>query len=71
MTTFELLHDKILRLRINNQQPKYVYVGEFEYRELENLADRASSFRENDKRCEFMGIEVIRVNKNNHINVTA
>lgn len=34
MDTFELLQDEILKLRMNNRQPKYIYVGEFEYREL-------------------------------------
>jgi len=67
MDTFELLQDEMLKLRMNNQQPKYIYVGEFEYRELKGMADRATS------KCkdEFMGIEVVRVNRNNHVNVTA
>jgi len=67
METVELLQYEILKLRMNNQQPKYVYVGEFEYRELKNLADSVTS----ERKDEFMGIEVVRVNRNNHVNVTA
>ncbi len=66
METFELLQDEILKLRMNNQQPKYIYVGEFEYRELKEMADRVTS----ECKDEFMGIEVVRVNRNNHVNVT-
>ena len=67
MEVCELLQDEILKLRINNQQPNLIYLGEFEYRELKNIADRATM----DCKDEFMGIEVVRVNRNNHVNVTA
>jgi len=66
MEVFELLHDEILKLRMNNQQPKYIYVGGFEYCELKKIMDTT-----NEGKDEFMGIELIRVDRNNHINVTA
>lgn len=71
MYTVELLHDEILTLRMNNQQPRYIYIGEFEYRELEERANRAIIERAiGECKDEFRGIEVVRVNRTNHINVT-
>ena len=67
MDTFELLQDEILRLGMNNMQPKYVYLGEIEYRELKVLAGMVTG----EFKDEFMGVEVVRVNRNNHFNVTA
>jgi hypothetical protein len=69
MNIVELLQDKILKLKMNNQQPAYVYVGELEYHELRALAHRVVSISE--IKDEFMGIELVRVYRNNHINVTA
>ena len=67
METFRLLQDGILKLRMNNQQPRYIYIGDFEYKELSSKAFRAAA----ECKDEFMGIEVVRVNRTTHINVTA
>jgi len=66
MGSIQALQNKILNLKMNNQQPKYIYVGDFQYRELREMADMVA-IECNDN---FMGIEVIRVNRDNHINVT-
>lgn len=65
MTIIDVLNDKLLHLQMINKEVNYIYLGESEYMDLRERAKELCD----DYLDVFMGVEVVRVNRNNHINV--
>lgn len=69
MNIHDTLHRMIVTFKSSHpQDPKFVYIGHEEWHQL--MADNRRFMRMDESGKEsFMGIEIVRVDKVNHLNV--
>ena len=61
--------EKTKQLRFNNLEPKYLYLGRGSFDILRSSEESHSIILHGDGLYEYMGMEIIFVSDNDHINI--